>query len=179
MEYRRGRMTQAYRRWGSPARLARGCRRRQQQDHPARRAASARSRRDPSDSRAHGPLTAKSSAFRVRDAARERVAFAGAPLADFALRVTRSGKRLDPVPRFQSSNVSFEILPSTNNCANFRRCAWLLNGMPPPTRRTPAVRTPAITILSGTRLGPISVWQSAASRARNEFPLRSTDNGRC
>ena len=25
--------------------------------------------------------------------------------------------------------VSFEIFPSTRSCANFRRCAWLLNGI--------------------------------------------------
>ena len=36
-------------------------------------------------------------------------------------RVTRSGSRVAPVSRFHSSNVSFEILPSTSSCANFRR----------------------------------------------------------
>ena len=42
---------------------------------------------------------------------------------------TRSGSFLLPVSRFHSSNVSFEIFPSTRSCANFLRCAWLLNGM--------------------------------------------------
>ena len=43
---------------------------------------------------------------------------------------TRSGSFVPPVSRFHSSNVSFEIFPSTSSCANFRRCAWLLKGMP-------------------------------------------------
>jgi hypothetical protein len=42
---------------------------------------------------------------------------------------TRSGSFAPPVSRFHSSKVWFEILPSTSNCANFLRCAWLLNGM--------------------------------------------------
>jgi hypothetical protein len=35
----------------------------------------------------------------------------------------RSGSFARPVSRFHSSNVSGEILPSTSNWANFRRCA--------------------------------------------------------
>jgi hypothetical protein len=42
---------------------------------------------------------------------------------------TRSGSFLRPVSRFHSSKVSLEIFPSTSSCANFRRCAWLLNGI--------------------------------------------------
>src|SRR6188768_742115 len=41
----------------------------------------------------------------------------------------RSGSFALPVSRFHSSNVSGLILPSTSSCANFRRWAWLLNGM--------------------------------------------------
>jgi hypothetical protein len=41
---------------------------------------------------------------------------------------TRSGRRLPPVSRFHSSYVAGEIFPSTNNCANLRRWAALLNG---------------------------------------------------
>jgi len=37
--------------------------------------------------------------------------------------LTRSGSFCPPVSRFHSSYVSAEIFPSTNNCANFRRCA--------------------------------------------------------
>lgn len=37
------------------------------------------------------------------------------------LRRTRSGSFLLPVSRFHSSNVWFEILPSTSNWANLRR----------------------------------------------------------
>src|SRR5215208_368968 len=58
--------------------------------------------------------------------------FAGAA----ALRFARSGSFLPPVSRFHSSNVSFEILPSTRSCANFRRCAWLLNGICSPVCAT-------------------------------------------
>jgi hypothetical protein len=47
----------------------------------------------------------------------------------FVFRSTRSGSRELPVSRFHSSNVCAEILPATSNCANFLRCAWLLNGM--------------------------------------------------
>ncbi|MGZ6123185.1 MAG: hypothetical protein ACXWM0_19100, partial [Vulcanimicrobiaceae bacterium] len=50
----------------------------------------------------------------------------------FALRFTWSGSFALPVSRFHSSNVSLEIFPSTNSCANFLRCAWLLNGISPP-----------------------------------------------
>ena len=42
---------------------------------------------------------------------------------------TRSGSLCPPVSRFQSSNVWFEIFPSTRSCANLRLCALLLNGM--------------------------------------------------
>jgi hypothetical protein len=45
------------------------------------------------------------------------------------LRSTRSGSFERPVSRFHSSKVAGEIFPSTSSCANFRRCAWLLNGM--------------------------------------------------
>jgi len=45
------------------------------------------------------------------------------------LRAARSGSFLPPVSRFHSSNVSFEIFPSTRSCANLRLCAWLLNGI--------------------------------------------------
>lgn len=44
-------------------------------------------------------------------------------------RLTRSGSFLPPVSRFHSSNVLFEILPSTRSWANLRRWAWLLKGM--------------------------------------------------
>jgi hypothetical protein len=38
--------------------------------------------------------------------------------------------------------VSPEILPSTSSCANFLRCAWLLNGIVlPPVPRTANVMT--------------------------------------
>ena len=47
----------------------------------------------------------------------------------FVFRFTRSGSFFPPVSRFHSSNVCAEILPSTRSCANFRRCAWLLNGI--------------------------------------------------
>ena len=49
-------------------------------------------------------------------------------LAFLLLRLTRSGKFALPVSLFHSSNVSFEILPSTSSWANLRRWAWLLNG---------------------------------------------------
>lgn len=52
----------------------------------------------------------------------------------FALVFTRSGSVLPPVSRFHSSNVSAEILPWTRSSANFRRCAWLLNGTICPMR---------------------------------------------
>ena len=42
---------------------------------------------------------------------------------------TCSGSFFLPVSRFHSSNVWFEILPSTRSCANLRRCALLLNGI--------------------------------------------------
>jgi hypothetical protein len=42
---------------------------------------------------------------------------------------TRSGNSALPAPRFHSSKVSGEILPSTNNSANFLRCALLLIGI--------------------------------------------------
>ena len=103
--------------------------------------------------------TANRQRFRARDAARERFAFADARLADFALPAARSGKRLDPVSRFHSSNVSFEILPSTSNCANFRRCAWLLNGMPPPIGRSPGASGPGEYDISGS-------WRSS-NRSRD------------
>jgi hypothetical protein len=60
------------------------------------------------------------------------------PLADvlpprdfFVFVPTRSGSLVPPVSRFHSSKVSLEIFPSTRSSANFRRCAWLLNGMNP------------------------------------------------
>jgi hypothetical protein len=40
-----------------------------------------------------------------------------------AFRAARSGSFFFPVSRFHSSNVSFEIFPSTSSCANLRRCA--------------------------------------------------------
>ena len=46
-----------------------------------------------------------------------------------ALPFTCSGSFCPPVSRFHSSNVLFEIFPSTRSSANFRRCAWLLNGI--------------------------------------------------
>jgi len=54
--------------------------------------------------------------------------------ADFRFRITvfffaRSGSRLPPVSRLHSSYVSGEIFPSTSSSANFRRCAFDLNGM--------------------------------------------------
>ena len=50
-------------------------------------------------------------------------------LGRFLARLTRSGSFALPVSRFHSSNVSGEISPLTNNSANLRRCALLLNGM--------------------------------------------------
>ena len=41
----------------------------------------------------------------------------------------RSGNTFLPVERFHSSYWSSVILPSTSSCANFRRCALLLNGI--------------------------------------------------
>ena len=63
-------------------------------------------------------------------------------LAPFDFDPTRSGSFFAPVSRFHSSNVSFEIFPSTSNCANFRRCAWLLKGIDVLRRvyRAPAAR---------------------------------------
>jgi hypothetical protein len=71
--------------------------------------------------------------FRPRGARRDRAVFevdffTFDFLADAFLR-TRSGSRFAPVSRFHSSKVSFEILPSTSNCANLRRWAWLLKGI--------------------------------------------------
>jgi hypothetical protein len=48
-------------------------------------------------------------------------------VADFGWR--RSGSSAPPAPRFHSSKVSAEILPSTNSSANFLRCALLLIGI--------------------------------------------------
>jgi hypothetical protein len=67
---------------------------------------------------------------------RDQRRFDAAPAGRFAVAVfraagflaARSGSFLLPVWRFHSSNVSAEILPSTSNSANFRLCAWLLNG---------------------------------------------------
>jgi len=50
-------------------------------------------------------------------------------LAALDLGFTRSGSFFLPVSRFHSSKVSGEIFPSTSSSANFRRCAWLLNGI--------------------------------------------------
>jgi hypothetical protein len=47
----------------------------------------------------------------------------------FALGCNRSGNSAFPAARFHSSKVSGEILPSTNNWANFLRCALLLIGI--------------------------------------------------
>src|SRR5207249_2052222 len=46
-----------------------------------------------------------------------------------AFGLTRSGSFAEPVSRFHSSKVWFEILPLTRSSANFLLCAWLLNGM--------------------------------------------------
>jgi hypothetical protein len=129
------------------------------------------------DPRAHGRLTANRQRFRVRDAARERVAFADPLLPDFALRLTRSGKRFDPVSRFHSSNVSFEILPSTSNCANFRRCAWLLNGMPPPTGRSSGGSNSCHYDTQQNAPWPSRCAGARLTSARNGCPPRSTHNG--
>jgi hypothetical protein len=52
---------------------------------------------------------------------------------DFALALafgwSRSGNSAFPAARFHSSKVSGEILPLTNNSANFLRCALLLIGI--------------------------------------------------
>src|SRR5262245_54296643 len=61
--------------------------------------------------------------FLARRDLRDRVVLAE------AFRVMRSGSFFRPVSRFHSSNVWLEIFPSTRSCANFRRCAWLLNGI--------------------------------------------------
>ena len=46
-----------------------------------------------------------------------------------ALGWSRSGNSAFPAARFHSSKVSGEILPLTNNSANFLRCALLLIGI--------------------------------------------------
>jgi hypothetical protein len=46
-----------------------------------------------------------------------------------ALGCRRSGNSARPAARFHSSKVSGEILPLTNNSANFLRCALLLIGI--------------------------------------------------
>ena len=46
-----------------------------------------------------------------------------------ALEFAYSGSFALPVSRFHSSKVSFEISPFIKSSANFRRCAWLLNGI--------------------------------------------------
>ena len=61
-------------------------------------------------------------------------ALLGAAALDFVLGLlffdlTFSGRALPPVSRFHSSKVSGLIFPSTNSCANLRRCALLLKGM--------------------------------------------------
>jgi hypothetical protein len=61
--------------------------------------------------------------FRARDDRAERVERTVDAFDVRVLRPTRSGNRFAPVSRFHSSKVSFEILPSTRSCANFRRCA--------------------------------------------------------
>src|SRR5207237_704949 len=60
-------------------------------------------------------------------ARRLRVDLVALALFDFA--PARSGSFLLPVSRFHSSKTSLEIFPSIRSSANFRRCAWLLNGM--------------------------------------------------
>ena len=61
--------------------------------------------------------------FRWRAEARDRAGFDTDFLLFLAFDRTRSGSRFAPVSRFHSSNVAGVILPSTSNCANFRRCA--------------------------------------------------------
>ena len=74
---------------------------------------------------AGGPLLRARHRFFVARDLRGDAAFFD--LVDFA--PACSGSFLPPVSRFHSSKVAFEIFPSTSSCANFRRCAWLLNGM--------------------------------------------------
>ena len=47
-------------------------------------------------------------------------------------RCSRSGKSFRPVDRFHSSYCLSVIWPSTRRCANFLRCALLLNGIGSP-----------------------------------------------
>jgi bla regulator protein blaR1 len=47
----------------------------------------------------------------------------------FAAVKEQLGLKLDATRAPVEVVVAGEILPSTRNCANFRRCAWLLNGM--------------------------------------------------
>ena len=60
---------------------------------------------------------------------------------------TRSGSFFPPVSRFHSSKVSLEIFPSTSNCANLRRCAWLLNGIHASIKGTGSVSLGSVPIV--------------------------------
>jgi hypothetical protein len=57
-----------------------------------------------------------------------------------ALAFIRSGSLADPVSRFHSSNVLFDISPLSKSSANFLRCAWLLNGITFPRSTTGQLR---------------------------------------
>ena len=73
-------------------------------------------------------LTARRSSF-----AAHRFLRAGRfPTVERCFGFTRSGSFFPPVSRFHSSELSFQILPSTSSSANLRRCAWLLNGIRAP-----------------------------------------------
>ena len=66
---------------------------------------------------------------------RDPVLFFGDPVLfvrDVALRCSRSGRSFRPVDRFHSSYCLSVIWPSTRRCANFLRCALLLNGIGSP-----------------------------------------------
>src|SRR2546422_3381025 len=62
----------------------------------------------------------------------------------------RSGSTFLPVERFHSSYWTSVILPSTSNCANFRRCALLLKGI----KQRLANTTRLVCVLVKHALGP-------------------------
>src|SRR4029453_15198126 len=84
----------------------------------------------------------------------------------------RSGSFFFPVSRFHSSKVSFEIFPSTSNCANFRRCAWLLNGMIDPLTAGFACRGPPAAAAAQDNGGGCE----GPRDAREQCPSRTLDH---
>jgi len=95
-----------------------------------------------------------------------RVAFALGLDFGLALGLTRSGSFAPPVSRFHSSKVWFEILPSTSSCANFLRCAWLLNGMSRTRREARIVLLLLGASLRWPRKGIVSPFRETAMTTR-------------